>query len=194
MTENKTTISISDFVKEYKEITNEGQRKHYIKQHIKRTYCPLLQKLNILKLMNDKSVIDNETGKYIDMTVSKLNTISAILILYTDIRPDKDENDNPKTWETYDLLKSTKLIDRILEFIGDDINELMLVQKEVMDTWHMQNVSTYAFMRDLLIKASNNFGVVAGTGMQELSSILDNDDKLHKAMTTIEKFIKKNRK
>lgn len=194
MTENNTIISVSDFVKGYKEITNEGQKKQYVKQHIKRTYCPLLQKLNMLKVMNDKSVVDNEKGKYIDMTVSKLNTVAAILILYTDIRPDKDGNENPKTWETYDLLKSTKIIDRILEFIGEDIDELMLVQKEVMDTWHMQNASTHSFMRDLFNKASDNFGVVAGTGMKELANILDDDNKLHKAMTTIEKFIKKNMK
>ena len=193
MTENKKTILVSDFVKEYSEITNAGQKKLYVKKHIIRKYCPLLEKLNILKIMNEKSVVNNDSGKYIDMTLSKLNTVMAILILYTDIRPDNSDG-NQEAWKVYDLLKQTKLFNEILEYIGDDIEELMLVQKEVMDTWHIQNTSVQAFIRDIFDKAVEKFGTVAGVGMQDLSKILDDDVKLHKVMSHIENFINKNRK
>ena len=119
MSENKGSILVSQFVKEYSEITNEGQRKQYLKKHITRTYCPLFEKMNMLKIMNDKAVVDNEdTEKYINMTVSKLNTMIAVLILYTDIKVEKDEENKPKTWECYDLLESSGLFSKILEFIG----------------------------------------------------------------------------
>ena len=192
MSENRIeTISVSQFVKEYKEIPNEGQKKSYIKKHVIRTYCPLLDKMNMLKVMNDKSVVNDENGKYIDMTVSKLNTVISILVLYTDVRPDKDENEKTLSWQTYDLLKSTNLLERILEIIGDDINELMLVQKDVMDTWYTKNASTEAVIRDIVDKAIEKFGVVAGVGMQELSSVLDDDKKLIKILNNFKKILGK---
>lgn len=194
MSENKETILVTQFVKEYSEIANEGQRKQYLKKHITRTYCPLLEKMNMLKVMNEKSVVNNENGKYIDMTVSKLNTVISILILYTDIRIDKYENEKPQSWLCYDLLKSTKLLNKIIEFIGEDIEELMLVQKEIMDTWYTQNTSVEAFVRDMINKAVDRFGMVSGIGMEELSKILDDEVKLHKAMSTLEKTLKKLKK
>lgn len=192
MSENRIeTISVSQFVKEYKEIPNEGQKKAYIKKHVIRTYCPLLDKINMLKVMNDKSVVNDENGKYIDMTVSKLNTVISILVLYTDVRPDKDENEKNLSWQTYDLLKSTKILERILEIIGEDINELMLVQKDVMDTWYTKNASTEAVIRDIVDKAIEKFGVVAGVGIQELSSVLDDDKKLIKILNNFKKILGK---
>lgn len=195
MSENKGSILVSQFVKEYSEITNEGQRKQYLKKHITRTYCPLFEKMNMLKIMNDKAVVDNEdTEKYINMTVSKLNTMIAVLILYTDIKVEKDEENKPKTWECYDLLQSTGLFSKILEFIGKDIEELMLVQKEVMDTWHMKNSSTRAFITSLVNKSVDRFGVVTGAGMQELSNILDDEQKMNKAYSLFDNFLNKIRK
>lgn len=195
MSENKGSILVSQFVKEYSEITNEGQRKQYLKKHITRTYCPLFEKMNMLKIMNDKAVVDNEdTEKYINMTVSKLNTMIAVLILYTDIKVEKDEENKPKTWECYDLLQSTGVFSKILEFIGKDIEELMLVQKEVMDTWHMKNSSTRAFITSLVNKSVDRFGVVAGAGMQELSNILDDEQKMNKAYSLFDNFLNKIRK
>ena len=191
MSENNKNISISQFVKEYKQITNEGQKKAYVKKHIIRNYCPILEKINVLQAMNDKSIVDNEYGKYIDMTVSKLNSVMAVLILYTDIRTDKNEQGVPKTWECYDLLQSTGLISKILEFIGDDIDELMRVQKEVLDTWHMKNTTTKAYVYDLLNKISDRVGVAAGAGMKELSEILDDENKIKKFYSISEKFFKK---
>lgn len=194
MSENRIeTISISQFVKEYKEITNEGQKKAYIKKHVIRTYCPLLDKMNMLKVMNEKSVVNNENGKYIDMTVSKLNTVISILVLYTDVRPDKDKNEKNLSWQTYDLLKSTKLLERILETIGDDINELMLVQKDVMDTWYTKNASTEAVIRDIVDKAIEKFGVVAGIGMQELSAVLDDKEKTIFIINKLNQLLNKNK-
>ena len=195
MSENKESILVTQFVKEYSEIANEGQRKQYLKKHITRTYCPLFEKMNMLKIMNDKAVVDNEdTEKYINMTVSKLNTMIAVLILYTDIKVEKDEENKPKTWECYDLLQSTGLFSKILEFIGKDIEELMLVQKEVMDTWHMKNSSTRAFITSLVNKSVDRFGVVAGAGMQELSNILDDEQKMNKAYSLFDNFLNKIRK
>ena len=130
MIEIKERISISKFAEGYKKLTSEQLKDRYIKEHIKTTYAPILQKKLILEMMNSKAVVEAPV-KYIDMTVSKLNVVMAILVLYTDIEPDKKENEDgttaPLTWEAYDILKSTGLYEKLLNAIGEDLNELMSV-------------------------------------------------------------------
>lgn len=190
MSEKKERISISTFVDGYNKLTNTDLKTKYVKKHITTTYAPLLTKLNILNLMTDKSVVEDKI-KYIDLTVSKLNLIMAILVLYTDLEPDKDKDGKPMTWDAYDLLKSTGLLEDVLEYIGVDIEELMSVQKTVLDTWHMKNNSTEAYIANLVEKASQRFGIAAGFGMEKLTELLDDENKVEKIMNALEKMIKK---
>ena len=82
MSEKEERITVSQFKERYNKLPNEQLKDKYVKDHIKTTYSPILNKINVLKLMNEKSVVDDPAGKYIDMTVSKLNTVISILILY----------------------------------------------------------------------------------------------------------------
>ena len=168
---NKTLVS--KFVEEFKKVTNETTKQAMVKKHVTSHYAPLLSKTMILNLMNEKSIAEGKHGKYINLTVSKLNLIMAILALYTDLTPDKEvEGDKEivKSYESYDLLKEFGALDMILEEIGDDIKELLTVQSEVMDTWTAQNCSTAAFISDLVEKVSL---VVSSALGKELDSITD---------------------
>ena len=190
MSENKERITVSDFVDGYNQLTSDQLKEKYVKKHIVTTYAPILSKRNVLQLMNEKSVVDGSV-KYIDLTVLKLNLIMAILVLYTDIEPNKDEDGKPMTWISYDALKSTGLLERILEYIGDDIDELLSVQKDVLDTWHMKTSSTEAYVANLVEIASQRFGIAAGVVMEKLTELLDDEKKVAKIVSILDKTIKK---
>ena len=194
MSENKERISMSKFVEGYKKLTNEQLKDRYIKEHVKTTYAPILQKKLILEMMHNKSVVETPV-KHIDMTVSHLNVVMAILVLYTDIEPDKKENDDgtttPLTWDAYDALKSTGIYEKLLNAIGSDLEELMLIQGQIMDTWVMENTSTQAYVNNVVENASSRFGVAIEIILNKLDEILEDEVKMKKFMSALEKTIKK---
>jgi len=194
MSENKERISMSKFVEGYKKLTNEQLKDRYIKERVKTTYAPILQKKLILEMMHNKSVVETPV-KRIDMTVSHLNVVMAILVLYTDIEPDKKENDDgtttPLTWDAYDALKSTGIYEKLLNAIGSDLEELMLIQGQIMDTWVMENTSTQAYVNNVVENASSRFGVAIEIILNKLDEILEDEVKMKKFMSALEKTIKK---
>lgn len=194
MIEVKERISISKFVDGYNKLTNEQLKDKYIKEHIKTKYAPILQKKLILEMMNEKSVVDSPT-KHIDMMVSKLNVVMAILVLYTDLEPDKqtteDGTTTPLTWEAYDALKSSGLYGKVLDVIGEDLNELMSVQEQVLNSWHMANTSTEAYVNNIIDTVSRRFGISMELVLDKLTNILEDDAKTKKVTTMLEKLSKK---
>jgi hypothetical protein len=139
--------------------------------------------------MNDKSVKEDEI-KYIDLNVSKLNLTMTILALYTDIEPDKSEDGKVLSWEGYDKLQSVGLINQIVSYIGTDIDELLSVQKNVLDTWYSKNTSTEAYLSHLFKTASERFGVIANIGLGKLASIMEDEKKIDKLLKGLEKLLK----
>ena len=194
MSEIKERISISKFAEGYKKLTSEQLKDRYIKEHIKTTYAPILEKKLILEMMNSKAVVEAPI-KYIDMTVSKLNVVMAILVLYTDIEPDKKENEDgtttPLTWEAYDTLKSTGLYEKLLNAIGEDLNELMSVQDQILSSWSMANTSTEAYVNNTINTASRRFGIAGELILDKLTEVLDDEVKMTKVTSMLEKMIKK---
>lgn len=194
MGENKEKISMSKFIDGYKKLTNEQLKDRYIKERVKTYYAPILSKKLILEMMHNKSVVETPV-KRIDLTVSHLNVVMAILVLYTDIEPDKKENEDgtttPLTWEAYDALKSTGAYEKLLNEIGGDLEELMLVQSQIMDTWVMENTSTQAYVNNLIDTFSRKFGVYAGVGMEKLTEFLEDEVKMKKLIDMVDKKIKK---
>ena len=74
---------------------------------------------------------------------------------------------------------------------GEDLEELMVVQKEIMDTWHMKNTSTQAYVDEVIETASRRFGITAELILDKLTEILEDEVKMKKAMTALEKLVKK---
>lgn len=194
MSEVKERISMSKFVDDYKKLTSDSMKDRYIKERVKTTYAPILQKKLILEMMNSKCVVD-EPSKYIDMTISHLNVVMAILVLYTDIEPDKKDNEDgtttPLTWEAYDALKSTGIYEKLLNAIGKDLDELMLIQSQVLDSWHMANTSTQAYVNEVIETASRRFGISIELLLDKLNEVLEDETKMKKLMSALEKILKK---
>lgn len=194
MSENKERISMSKFIDGYKKLTSEQLKDRYIKERVKTTYAPILQKKLVLSMMNEKSVVKDPVPR-IDMTVSHLNVVMAILVLYTDIEPDKKENEDgtttPLTWDTYDALKSTGVYEKLLNAIGSDLEELMLIQSQILDTWHMENTSAQAYVNDLINTASRRFGIAVELILDKVIEIIDDEAKMQKVMTILKEMFNK---
>jgi len=171
---NTEKTLVSKFVENFNKLKDDTNKQALVKKHVTGHYAPLLSKTMVLNLMNEKSIAEGKHGKYINLTVSKLNLVMAILALYTDLTPDKEVDDageeKAKSYESYDLLKESGALDMILNEIGADIQELITVQSEVIDTWTAQNCSTAAFLSDLVEKVSMIFS--AGLG-KELGGITE---------------------
>lgn len=191
MSEIKERITVSTFVERYNKLNNEQLKDKYVEEHVKITYAPILKKKAILEAMNDKSVVEGSTGKYIDMLTSQLNFTMAILVLYTDIEPDKNKDGQPLVCESYDALQSTGLIGKILKTIGSDVEELMNIQSQIMDTWYAKHTSTEAYFANLVEIASHKLGVYAGAGMDKIADVLRDEKKVNKIITALDKLIKK---
>ena len=190
MSETKK-IFVTEFVKQYKELTDDKLKDRKIKSVIRRTYCPILEKKIILDLMLSKS-INEEGSKYIDLFVNRINFVAAIISLYTNLLPEKDDDGIARTYEMYDLLVENGILNRILENIGErEISELTSINDVVMDNWYASNTSTEAYVSNLLETASRKFGVYIGAGLEKMADALGDEVKMQRATNFFDKVFKK---
>ena len=152
-----------------------------------------MKKKYLLQVVLDKSVVEQDNGiKYIDMFVSKLNFFGIILIMYTNISIEKDENGIPMVAEAYDMLKQIGVIDELYHLIGEDeIEELLSVQKTIMDTFYNQNGSTEAFIANVVDKAAQKLGISAGFAIEKLDELASDEKKINRIMGIVKPFINK---
>lgn len=163
-------MTVSEFIKKYTSLTGEQAKLGVVKSIMKRTYCPILEKRLILDLMAEKSVGEGKIP-YIDMVLNKLNVTMAVIALYTNLEVEKDEKGVPKTAEAYDMLRKTGAIGAIYDEIGEyELGELMMVNDNVLSTWHTKNTSTAAYISDLVEKVSMIFSTALG---KEMKPIMD---------------------
>lgn len=187
----KENVLINDFIKEYNTLKNEETKVTYVKSIMKRTYCPIIEKKAALEKMLEISVGEGKVP-YLDMITSKINFTMTILVLYTKLVVEKNEDGLPKADEAYDLLVKGDLLNTICNIIGErEFNELMSINEAAINTWHNKNASVEAYVSKLFETAVDRFGVVAGVGAQQLVAFLDNEQKMEKLLKLLEKTAKK---
>ena len=176
---NKKT-PVSEFIKKYTSLSGEQTKLGVVKGIMKRTYCPILEKRLILDLMTEKSVGEGKIP-YIDMVLNKLNVTMAVIALYTNLEVEKDENGVPQTAEAYDMLRKNGVLNAIYKEIGEDeLGELMMVNENVLATWHTRHTSTAAYISDLVEKVSLIFSTALGKelgGITEMFNELPAEEK-----------------
>lgn len=170
---------VSEFVQGFNNLKKPELQKDFCQKHLTKTYASIVQKNALLKRFVDGCVITSDSGiQYVDMVANKMNFTWAIICLYTDLQldtvldevKDKDGNvvlDNegkpvtkPRhdTIGLYDQFQQYGIIDVFCELVGErEINELILVNKEALDTWHEEHSSARAFISDLTEKAVRTF-------------------------------------
>ena len=183
-------ISITEFIEHFNGLQSDTAKQKYVGSVITRKYVPILEKRYLLQLMCEKSVVE-EPIKSIDLVVNKVNFIMAILGLYTSIVCERDENDAPKSFEAYDLLKQNNVLQIITATIGSDLDELLSINQEVLDTWYATNTSTKAYVNEVVETASRRFGVTVNVLLDKLTEILEDEAKMKKFVTALGKVMKK---
>lgn len=186
--ENKNEkILVNDFVERYLSFSDDELRENYLQTIIKRTYCPVIEKKAVLDLMLKKS-INEENIKYIDMFVNHINFIAAIILLYTNITPDKDEQGKSKTYDMYDLLVENGIFNKILKIIGEkEISELTSINNTIIDTWNMQNSSTEAYISNLVKRFGTLFSTITDASAKSLIDILNDSEKMQSVIDVLSK-------
>lgn len=158
---------VSEFVQGFNNLKKPELQKDFCQKHLTKTYASIVQKNALLKRFVDGCVNVSDSGiQYIDMVANKMNFTWAIICLYTDLQLDEVEDtfaDGSKQTRhdvigLYDQFQQYGIIDVFCELIGErEINELVLVNKEALDTWHEEHSSTRAFISDLTEKAVRTF-------------------------------------
>lgn len=174
-------MTILEFIDKYNKTTSEKIKEEMLKKHIKRTYCPILEKRTILQIMLDNSVSVTDTGvKYIDMTASRINYTMALIALYTDFSVDKDPDKTDKDGnpmgminEDYDGLMESGLLIKICEEIGEqELTEFSAINTDLMRNFEASQSSTQALLSRMFAVVSERIGVAAGVVMENIDRIM----------------------
>ena len=144
---------VSEFIEGYKNLHKTEAQVDFCRKHLRRTYAPIAEKNGALKRLVKACETTNANGiKYIDMVCNKMNFTHAIITLYTDL--ELTDTSAAQIIDNYDAFQELEIIDVFCDLIGErEVNELILINKSALDTWHEENSSTRAFVSDLTDKA-----------------------------------------
>ena len=179
-TENK--ITVKDFVKKYNALTNDKLKESQIDSVIKRHYVPVVEKRAAASVIIEKSTQEKDGIEYIDSFLSKVGLMSAIISLYTNL----DCNGN--VFENYDLLMEDGIYPIIMYKIGEkDIKEFMSILASIEETFVSQK-SFEAFVAKQVTRFGELLGTLAGSGLESLSNVLSNEEKMEQAVGKLPKL------
>ena len=174
-------MTILEFIDKYNKTTPEKIKEEMLKKHIKRTYCPILEKRTILQIMLNNSISVADTGvKYIDMTASRINYTMALIALYTDLKVDKDvektdKDGNPIVMinEDYDSLTQYVITAKICEISGvDEIAEFSAINADLMQNFNSSEGSIQSTLARYLFLFAEKMGVAAGVVLENMDRIM----------------------
>lgn len=176
---------VKEFVDGYNNLKKPELKREFCEKHLTKTYASIVDKNAALKNFANGCVINNNGVPYLDMVANKINMTWAIVFLYTDLQLDVLEDKKQDVIGLYDKFQEYGIINMFCEIIGErEINELLMVNKEVINTWHEEHTSTRAFINSLVDGAVRTFAEVSVL-MQE--TITDEDRQ--KLSETIKGFV-----
>lgn len=171
-------MTVKEFVEKYNTLQNSVLKNKLIKATISHKYVPVLKKRLVLENMLQKSIIEDKNGtRYIDMFVNKINFVCVILALYTNLDlTKKDEND---VYNNYDLLVSSGLLDIIMEEINqDEINRLLSINEQIMNTFYNKEKTTEAYVNKAITQFTTILGSMCNSGLEQFSQVIDDETKM----------------
>ena len=174
-------ITVKDFVEGYLNLEEKEQQLEYVKGHVIRKYAPVLEKRVVLQTLLNKSIAVSEFGvEYLDLFISRINMVWAILILYTDIDTAKKGGDETNAFEDYDLLIENDLIEIISNIIGErELKELLSLNNLIIDAYEKQNTDLNAFVTKQVNRLGNIIGGLSEKALNRLADLVDDTDKMN---------------
>jgi hypothetical protein len=173
-------IDVKEFVRRYDMLKTDEQKNQFVESVIWRKYCPILEKKVILQSMLEKTIIKTDKNvSYIDVFLQKVNFVTTVLLLYTKINIEKNENSESNAFEDYDMLFERNIMNIICGIIGErELNELMSVQGSIIENYESENKTLDAYISKYVNYFATTVGVFANEGAKELVSLLNDKDKI----------------
>ena len=181
-------MTVKEFVEKYNTLSNETLKNKLVQEIVKKEYVPILKKRLVLENMLKKSILEDKNGvRYIDMFVSKLNFTCVVLALYTNLDLTK-ENDYD-VYNDYDLLVSNDILPKIMEEINqDEINRLLSINKQIMDTFYNKEKTTEAFINRAITQCTTVLGSMLNAGLEHYAQEDSDYSGAKNLKTIIENF------
>lgn len=185
--ENKK-ITVSDFVKKYKQLSSDSLKERLIKSIIIRTYVPVLEKKLFLQVMFDKSLVGEEPNRHVDMFLNSINVTLAILGMYTKLNFEKTEENKTTMFEAYDMLAELDLLNIIFnEIPSSELTQISAINEQIMETYYNEHNSMQSFATKLVDRFANTFGVLTKGSIDSLSDVLNDEEKLNSVIDKLNK-------
>lgn len=175
--DNKKKISVADFIKKYETASTFVEKDNLVRNLIDTKYVPFVIKLNIAQKIVQKYNIENDNIKT-QTAMMYLAFTASVLRLYT--RLDVSET---STDIDYDRLQKYRLIDRLFEFIGDDLQEYQKVFNMCEQDFNSNYLSVSSFIQRQVNKDMNFFGKYTEDFIKWLDTI--DEEKIVKALKEI---------
>ena len=156
-------MTVKEFVEKYKNENEKLDKYHFIEKHIVKTYLPYIQKVALAKTLNDATMYKwvestDENGNPTKVKTDQVKVSSHIRNLlfkrmvienYTDL-----EVEESSFYNEYDLLQECGVMDYILSYLDDDLNEF----KSVCDMIKDDTLKNEYEMNAQVIKIADMFG------------------------------------
>ena len=175
--DNKKKISVADFIKKYETASTFVEKDNLIRDLIDTKYVPFVIKLNIAQKIVQKYNIENDNIKT-QTAMMYLAFTASVLRLYTRLDVSEISTDID-----YDRLQKYRLIDRLFEFIGDDLQEYQKVFNMCEQDFNSNYLSAPSFIQRQVNKAMNFFGKYTEDFIKWLDTI--DEEKIVKALKEI---------
>lgn len=169
-------MTVKEFVDKYNVLTNEALKNKMVKTVVIHNYVPVLKKRALLEDMLQKSIVEDKNGtRYIDMFVSKINFTCVVLALYTNL--DLSKKNDYDVYNDYDLLVSSNALSEIMKEINqDEINRLLSINEQIMDTFYNKEKTTEAYVNKVVTQFTTVFGSMCNSGLEQLIQLAENEE------------------
>lgn len=163
-------IDVKEFCRRYDMAKTDDAKQKMLESIITRKYCPVLEKKIILQTMFDKTIVTNSNGlSHMDYFLSKINMVTATLIIYTKINTAKNENSETTAFDDYDMLRQRNIMNDIWNIIGqDELDELLNINGLIINNYMEENKTADAYISKYVNAFASTIGVFANEGIQEL--------------------------
>lgn len=196
---NENKMSVTEFANNYKKYMAESKNdelNELMSKVIKRRYAPVALKKFFLQIALDKSIQSEPNGyKYIDMFALRINFYAILISLYTTLYIEKDEKDTPLVLEAYDAMHKNDTYDTDIwdelfnnELAAGEFDELMSIQKNLVDTFYNKEGNTGAIIMKLADDISRKLGIAAGYTINEMEKMTKDKNASGKIIDGIKKF------
>ena len=191
---NKKKLTVKEFCDKYNSLTNDKLKENLIDSVITRHYAPVIEKKVALEMNFKKSIIEKDGIKYIDSFIGQIGIMFAVLALYTNLDCEHTEANgmtDSNNFDDYDWLMETGIYPVLIYKIGEkDIKELMNIYSSIEETF-MNQQTFEAYLASQVTRFGELIGRVSGSGIEALSKVLDDNNKMDLLKNTLTDVINK---